>query len=122
MIHRLGILAVLAAQLSSASIAWAHADMNQSAPQDGEVVAQGLSEITLTFSEPLRITVVTVAKNGSKEAVGLKSKLPPSFVKKATLPVDPLAEGAYEVNWRGVSNDGHIMNGYFSFSVKKPGT
>lgn len=113
---------VLAALLMGASSAWSHASMHSSTPKDGETVAQGLSQIELMFSEPLRVTMVTVAKPGDGAPIALKDKLPSSFVSNAKLGVDPLAAGSYEVNWRGVSDDGHVMNGHFKFSVsdKKP--
>lgn len=108
--------------LTTVSFAWSHASMHSSIPKDGETVGADLSQIELSFSEPLRVTMVTVAKAGDTQSVALKDKLPATFVSNAKLGVAPLSAGSYEVNWRGVSDDGHVMNGHFTFSVsdKKP--
>ena len=97
--------------------ALAHAKMTASKPEDGSTVAAGLSEIELSFSHPLRLSMVHV-RDGNKQDVPLKSELPPSFTPVAKISVDGLTPGSYEVTWTAVAEDGHVMKGSFAFSVK----
>ena len=98
----------------------AHVKMNATVPADGATVAPGLSEIGFVFTDAVRITLVKVAHKESATSVQQTSKLPKAFVTKAKIAVQPLAPGAYAVEWTGVGKDGHVMNGAFSFSVATP--
>ena len=111
--------AALAALLvvTAPAAALAHAKMTASKPADGSTVAAGLSEIELSFSHPLRLSMVHV-RDGNKQDVPLKSELPPSFAPVAKISVDRLTPGSYEVTWTAVAEDGHVMKGSFAFSVK----
>jgi methionine-rich copper-binding protein CopC len=111
--------AALAALLvvTAPAAALAHAKMTTSKPADGSTVAAGLSEIELSFSHPLRLSMVHV-RDGNKQDVRLKSELPPSFAPVAKISVDRLTPGSYEVTWTAVAEDGHVMKGSFAFSVK----
>ena len=103
--------------LAAPPAALAHAKMTASTPADGSTVAPGVSEIKLTFSKPLRLTVVHV-RDASKHDVALKSALPTAFGPAFKLSTEALAEGSYEVTWTAVAEDGHVMKGVFAFSVK----
>jgi copper resistance protein C len=103
--------------VTSAAAALAHAKMTASKPEDGSAVAAGLSEIELSFSHPLRLSMVHV-RDGNKRDIPLKSELPPSFAQVAKIRVDALTPGSYEVTWTAVAEDGHVMKGSFAFSVK----
>lgn len=104
---------------AATTTALAHAKMTTSIPKDGAVVPAGLSEIELSFSKPLRLTLVHVIRAPDKEKteVPLTSKLPSSFVNSAKVAVGALPAGPYEVSWKAVADDGHVMGGSFKFSV-----
>ncbi len=99
------------------SAALAHAKMTASKPADGSTVAVGLSEIELSFSKPLRLSMVHV-RDASKHEVPLKSALPATFGPAFKLSTEALTPGSYEVTWTAVAEDGHVMKGAFTFSVK----
>ena len=99
--------------------AFAHAKMNASVPKDGATVPAGLSEIELSFSKPLRVTLIHVVRAAEQKEITVTSGLPKSFVNSAKLTVDPLPAGLYEVSWTAVADDGHVMNGSFKFSVSE---
>jgi methionine-rich copper-binding protein CopC len=103
--------------VTAAAAAFAHAKMTTSKPEDGSTVAAGLSEIELSFSHPLRLSMVHV-RDGNKRDIPLKSELPLSFAPVAKIRVDGLTPGSYEVTWTAVAEDGHVMKGSFAFSVK----
>jgi methionine-rich copper-binding protein CopC len=98
--------------------ALAHAKMTASTPADGATVPAGLSEIAMTFSHPMRLTLVRV-HGAQGEDVPLTGTLPKRFGKAAKIGVGPLGAGAYEVSWTAVSEDGHVMKGHFAFTVGK---
>ena len=103
--------------LAAPSAVLAHAKMTASKPADGSTVAAGLSEIELNFSKPLRLSMVHV-RDESKHEVALRSALPPTFGPAFKLSTEALTPGSYEVTWTAVAEDGHVMKGAFTFSVK----
>ena len=105
--------------LAVPAVAMAHAKMNASVPKDGAIVPAGLSEIELSFSKPLRLTLVHVVRGAEQKEVPVTSELPKSFVNSAKLTVGVLPAGPYEVSWTAVADDGHVMNGSFKFSVSE---
>jgi methionine-rich copper-binding protein CopC len=109
-------LTVLAAPLA----AYAHAKMVASMPKDGATVAAGLLDIEMTFSHPMRLTLLRVHRADDDKDVGLQSALPKSFTEAAKVSIDALTAGAYDVSWTAVSEDGHVMQGSFSFKVTVP--
>jgi methionine-rich copper-binding protein CopC len=112
-------LAVFVVLATSASV-WAHAKMTESVPKDGATVPAGLSSVDLRFSKPMRLTLVRIHNAETDADVPVNSELPKTFVEEATLSIEPLAAGAYEVHWTAVSQDGHVMKGGFGFTVRKP--
>jgi methionine-rich copper-binding protein CopC len=97
----------------------AHAKMNASVPKDGATVPAGLSEIELSFSKPLRLTLVHVVRAAEHKEITVTSEPPKSFASSAKLTVAPLPAGPYEVSWTAVADDGHVMSGSFKFSVSE---
>jgi methionine-rich copper-binding protein CopC len=41
-----------------------------------------------------------------------------NFMQEFSLPMHDMGKGAYVVEWRGLSADGHALNGAFSFTVE----
>lgn len=105
--------------LAVPAVAMAHAKMNASVPKDGATVPAGLSEIELSFSKPLRLTLVHVVRAPEQKEVPVTSELPKSFVNSAKLTVGALPAGPYEVSWTAVADDGHVMSGKFKFLVSE---
>jgi methionine-rich copper-binding protein CopC len=101
--------------------AFAHAKMVASVPADGATVPAGLSQIELTFSHPMRLTLVRVRRAADNQDVAVKGALPKAFAAAAKVPLDALTAGAYDVAWTAVSEDGHVMKGHFAFKASGPG-
>ena len=103
-----------------ASVA-AHTGFESSQPADGELVNEPVTQITLTF-------------NGSVEPAGdgflLSHEQGPHYLPDSVSNSDgrewrlhfnaPLANGAYEVQWRVAAGDGHVIKGTFDFTVDVP--
>ena len=103
------------ALIACATLAHAHAHLKDAQPAEGSVMKAAPPTIVLKFSEPARLTALTVQKEG--EAEQKVTPLPSAPAAEVSVPVPKLAPGKYEVNWRVVSDDNHIMSGKLHFTV-----
>lgn len=96
--------------------AQAHTHLESSMPADGAVLGSAPAELMLHFSEPTRVTSMTIQKDGETEQTAV-SVLPKSASAAVKVPVDSLSPGKYTVNWRAIGGDNHVMKGKFHFTV-----
>ncbi|MBC7959043.1 MAG: copper resistance protein CopC [Vallitaleaceae bacterium] len=109
------IITVTAALLLMASGVHAHSHLEKSLPANNSVVTTSPTEIKLHFSTVVRLTSITIQKDGEKE-----QRLRPASAaaaKTATAPVSLLSPGKYLVAWHAVGEDGHAVSGKFHFTV-----
>jgi methionine-rich copper-binding protein CopC len=111
-------LAALAVLLPAAP-AYAHSQLQRTAPAAGAVVTAPVTRVTLTFNEMVRGNFTTVVVDGPG---GVSYSHGPVEVVDHDVfqPVYPLRSGGYEVAWRAVSADGHPVEGRFAFTVSLP--
>ena len=108
-------IGVLAAQT-----ALAHTELSATVPADRAMIAEAPPEVQLTFSEPVRLTALTIQPEGAaKQSLG---PLPPATTEKFTIALPALGDGHYVVSWRALSEDTHVMNGEFMFAVGANGS
>ncbi|HET7462446.1 MAG TPA: CopD family protein [Longimicrobium sp.] len=119
----LAALALLLALLSPAPAA-AHTRLRSSAPAPGASVADTLSEIRLSFTEPVvpEMTSLVLTTGAGTIAEG---KLQPvdgtgRRVFAFRLP-QRLAAGPYTAVWRSAAADGHVIHGTLTFTVTAGG-
>lgn len=113
------LLALMAAGLSVAVPAWAHAELVSSEPAPGATVPVGLSLITLTFREPIAEgSQVTLYADQFQTVAGVTSAVD-GTVLRASLAAG-LDAGLYTVQWRAVSVDGDPVEGSYQFAVSPP--
>ena len=99
----------------SPSLARAHAQLSSSVPADGAAVPSPPKELVLHFSEAVRLTALTVARDGGRPTpIG---SLPASTMKDLSISAPALAPGHYSVSWRALAGDAHVMTGAFTFTV-----
>ncbi|WP_412537710.1 copper resistance protein CopC [Longispora sp. K20-0274] len=106
----------LVAAASVATPAWAHARLLSTTPTDGAVVTAPVAAVTLTFTDPLKeqfTTVVVTGGGGAAHASG-SARVSGTTV---TQRVRDLPAGPVRVAWRTVSQDGHPVEGQFTFTV-----
>jgi methionine-rich copper-binding protein CopC len=99
--------------------AQAHAHLRGSVPADGSVLSAPPPQVVLDFSEPARLTAAWIQRSG-----GPKQKLEPLPQQSAAsvaVTVPALKPGAYELSWRALSADGHIVPGHIHFTVTPAG-
>lgn len=108
-----------------ASLAWgspvsAHGQLDSSSPAPSAVLETAPSEISLDFNEPVTPVARSIEiynQEGQRIVLGeaLVSPEDPSVLIAKDVPAIP--NGLYVVAWRGVSNDGHAIEGAYSFQI-----
>jgi len=114
------LILMIAAALTTGA-AFAHTELSATTPDNGATIAKAPENLELTFSEPVRLTALSIQKDGEqKQSLG---PLPASTTEKfsVTLP-ETIGDGHYVVTWRALSEDTHVMNGEFMFAVGVEGT
>ena len=100
-----------------ATSAFAHSPLEATVPANEAIVAEVPSEITLDFKGNIRLTRVTVTYTESEADLDLDGFS--GFISDYTIPMQSMGAGAYQIDWRGLGDDGHPMNGTFSFTVEE---
>jgi len=109
---------VCAALVLALPAAHAHSELRASQPAAGARLAAAPATIELHFNEPVQLTVLSLV-----DAAGRRTRvaLPADTTPRATerLPAPPLAPGAWRIEWRAISADGHPVRGTVRFTVER---
>ena len=111
---------VTAALLALAATAQAHTHLKEATPADKSVVNAAPANVVLKFSEAAKVTALTLHKDG--EADQKLTASPATASEQVTAALPNLSPGKYSVDWRVVSDDGHIMSGKLSFTFDPKAT
>lgn len=110
------VAVLLATVLGGASPARAHAVLLQTSPAGGYSVAGPVSQIRLTFSEPVAASADAVRISGPTP--GLRSvAVPKDGGRTLLVATGLLRDGAYLVRWRVTADDGDVVDGSYTFGV-----
>jgi copper transport protein len=113
----LGAMAILVLPAAPAS---AHATLEQTAPVAGTVLDQLPGEVTLTFSEQVRMVadkIRVTGPDGNRADAGKPAVRDTELV----IPLKPGGpKGTYLVSYRVISADSHPVSGGYSFSFGQP--
>ena len=100
-----------------AGLSWAHSKQETTVPANNAVLTEAPAELVLKFDKPMRITKLALTDQaGTDYEVQRTDQM--KHVLKLVAQLDPVPNGEYQVDWRGLSEDGHPMKGTFSFTVK----
>ena len=99
----------------TASFASAHTKPATMTPVDGSTGAAPAT-IEIHFDDPMRVTAFTLTGPNGDIAVTRAVGMEP-VTDFSVIPNDALSSAAYIVDWRGMSADGHPMQGSFGFTV-----
>ncbi len=102
------------------AVAQAHTHLKEATPADKSIVNAAPTNVVLKFSEAAKVTALTLHHDGAAD-----QKLTPSpdtAAAQITAALPKLTPGKYSVNWRVVSEDGHIMSGQLSFTFDPQAT
>ncbi|WP_120499139.1 copper resistance CopC family protein [Roseovarius sp. EL26] len=95
----------------------AHSPLETTLPANGATLTEAPREIILNFTGSIRLTRLTLIHTEHETDLDLDGYS--GFVSDYTIPMHSVGAGTYQVEWRGLGNDGHPMNGTFSFTVEK---
>ena len=103
-----------------ASPAWAHNVLKSTSPEDKATVAHAPSSVVLTFDEPAIAIGTKLVVTGPTGPVQVGApQLVDNTVTQNLQPGAPA--GAYTVEWRITSADGHPISGVFAFTARAAG-
>ena len=95
--------------------ALAHSKAEQTTPANEATVAE-VDAIEMRFDDPMRVTAITMTGPDGEVDVERETGMDAVTEFRAIPPID-LPIGTYTVDWRGLSADGHPMQGTFGFTV-----
>ena len=100
-----------------ASYATAHSPLESTSPAHAEILTAAPNEIVLNFKGDIRLTRVVMthtSHNTDLDLDGFKG-----FLSEYTIRMPSMGAGPYQIEWRGLGEDGHPMIGTFSFMVEE---
>jgi copper resistance protein C len=115
-----GFFLALVAWVLGIGVALGHSGLQRTEPPAESKLKRPPSEVKLFFTERLEpaYSTVRVKDDNGAQVDRQDAHVDPSnpLLLRATL--QPLEQGAYTVNWRVLSVDGHVTEGRFTFQVK----
>ena len=96
-------------------VAAAHTKAEGTTPTDGTTVAE-VEMLHIAFDAPIRVISTALTRDGTEVAIKRETGMEPVEAFHA-VPAEALAPGAYRLDWRGMAEDGHPMQGGFGFTV-----
>ncbi len=106
---------IVLALLAVSSTAFAHTKLTESVPAADTTLAAAPDAIELQFSQPVRLTALSLSQGETRVDLGAIPKQPATTFSVAIS--NPLMAGVYSVEWRAVSEDTHVVSGDFAFTV-----
>ena len=121
--------------LSLPTMVFPHSPLKLANPMDGALLTEAPTEYKMLFKSPaklIKFEIIQKAKKDKKKSSLLKSLFKNSDDKLVELNYKPslvLSEshliklpkinfGSYEVRWRAMGEDGHVLKGILTFEVK----
>ena len=111
----------------------AHSTLSSSSPQNGETLDVPPAEIVMNFKSLAKLIKVELRKLESTqgnsflgglfkvddgEPMPLGESFLMSMNKRQIIPMPFLGEGDYLLSWRAMGEDGHVIKGELTFTVK----
>ena len=103
----------------NSTLSYSHSQLTEILPKDNVVYTKTPSQIQLKFRSKVKLIKVDlnkVAEDNQKIKLDLDSFKNRS--KKFAIPMPSITSGKYNILWRALSPDGHIIKGKSEFEVK----
>ena len=117
------------------TMAFPHSPLKLTNPMDGALLSKAPTEYKMLFKSPaklIKFEIFKKGKNDNKDTSLLKSlfknsngkvietNYKPSLVLSEShlIKLPNINFGSYEVRWRAVGEDGHVLKGILTFKVK----
>lgn len=114
-------LLLASALLAVFGSAWSHAALIKSVPGNREVLEQAPTHLLLRFNEKVEAKFSRVSledAQGQTQALGTPAASADDPYQLETPVTSALAAGKYTVRYRVLSQDGHVVERAFAFTVK----
>ena len=114
--------------------ALAHSPLSNVSPEDGAKLQDAPTEISMVFKSPAKLIKLELLKEQASEKKSLLGSLfgndggevvpSPNAVLMETseahvIPLPEITSGGYQLKWRAMGEDGHVIKGDFVFTVDK---
>ena len=118
----LRFVSVALVTLALSLAAGAHTKVEKTTPADGATLTAAPASVEIVFNEKpdVKLTKITVTGPSGKVKLGPTHSMSEKSVMAAI--TGPLPDGKYAVAWQTSGDDGHVVKGAFSFSVKQTTT
>ncbi|KGR75635.1 copper resistance CopC family protein [Ureibacillus sinduriensis] len=113
------LLATFVFVFATATNAFAHTHLGSSTPEEGQVVTEQLSEITLNFEGKIEQSSSFELSTMEGQSISIEEITINEGIMTGTV-ANPLENGEYQVEWSIIGADGHLMEGEYSFTVNVP--
>ena len=112
--------------------ALAHSPLSNVSPEDGAKLEDAPTEISMVFKSPAKLIKLELFKekasakksllgglfgNDGGEVVPLPNAVLIEANETHVIPLPEITSGGYQVKWRAIGEDGHVMKGNFGFTV-----
>jgi methionine-rich copper-binding protein CopC len=114
--------------------ALAHSPLSNVLPGDGAKLEDAPTEISMVFKSPAKLIKLELLKvqattkksllgslfgNDGGEVVPLPNAVLMEMSATHVIPLPEITSGGYQVKWRAMGEDGHVIKGDFVFAVDK---
>ena len=114
--------------------ALAHSPLSNVSPEDGAKLQDAPTEISMVFKSPAKLIKLELLKeqvsekksllgslfgNDGGEVVPLPNAVLMETSETHVIPLPEITSEGYQVKWRAMGEDGHVIKGDFGFAVDK---
>ena len=118
--RRRSLVAAAFLSMAAAGPALAHSDVHHAEPADGAVLRSSPPAISLMFAMPVRVMTLKLLDEAGREKKLAREGDRAAAVQEVRATVqETLPPGAYRVEWRGASADGHVGGGTLGFRIER---
>ena len=105
------------------ALALAHSPLKSVDPIDKAILTEAPTEYKMIFKSPaklIKFEILKQAKEKDKKPLPLKLNHKPSklWYESHVVKLPKISTGFYEVRWRAMGEDGHVLKGILNFEVK----
>ncbi len=115
----MSLIAIMLFCITPFSIASAHSVLENATPADGEKLNDTINRIELSFNTKIENGSTLTLVNDTGDVIKPSSHKINDNVLEAIFE-DSLKPGSYQVNWKIVGADGHLIENQYSFTIKEP--
>ena len=105
------------------ALAFGHSPLKSVDPIDKAILTEAPTEYKMIFKSPaklIKFEILKQAEEKDKKPLALKLDHKPSklWYESHVVKLPKISIGSYEVHWRAMGEDGHVLKGNLSFEVK----